>query len=162
MKYQQDVFAHCCTKIDVTCVNLGLRPAFSLTSFIEALESFRKRRIFLFETTTMPHSHTAMTIWTPQHDAICYRAGFGLDHQLLTIGHELGHLISDHTRKELPPHLLEEYPKLQPIAQHGQIYICGRTVYDNPDELEAEYMATYLTSLIMPSDDALVNSILQL
>jgi antirestriction protein ArdC len=162
MKQREAIFAQCRQAIDVTCAILGLRPAFSLAALLAALEDVRRRHIFLVETTTMPHSHTAMAIWMPHHDMICYRAGFESAHRRLTICHELSHIIGNHPRLELPAHLFDAHPEFRAIAEHGHVYICGRTVYDDPVELEAEYMGTYLASLLTPTDDEIVGSILQL
>ncbi len=76
MSHHIEIFAQCRQAIDVTCALLGLRPTFSLAAFLAALESVRKRHIFLVKTASMPPSHTAMTLWTAEHDMICYRTGF--------------------------------------------------------------------------------------
>jgi hypothetical protein len=162
MESQIDVFTNCRQSIDMMCATLGLRPMFSLATLIAELESFRKRRIFLLETSNMPHSHTAMTISTLEYDVICYRAGFEAAHKRLTIAHELGHIIGNHPRREMPTEVFERYPELHTVARYGHIFICGRTVYEDRAEVEAEYMATYLTSLITPTNDGLISSILQL
>jgi Zn-dependent peptidase ImmA (M78 family) len=162
MSQHHATFARCRQAVDVTCALLGLRPSFPLAALLAALEGVRKRHIFLVETTTMPHTHTAMTIWTPAHEMICYRAGFEPAHRRLTICHELGHILGNHPRRELPVEVLEDHPDLRALAHDGQVYICGRTIYDDPIEREAEYMATYLLSLVTPTDDALLSSILQL
>jgi Zn-dependent peptidase ImmA (M78 family) len=122
----------------------------------------RKRHIFLVETAAMPPSHTAMTIWTAEHDMICYRAGFEPAHRRLLICHELGHILGNHPRRDIPAHVFEAHPDLRALAHDGHVSMCGRTVYDDPIEVEAEYMATYLMSLVTPTDDALLSSILQL
>ena len=162
MNQQQDHFTRCRQAIDAACAILGLRPTFSLAALLAALELVRQRHVFLAETTTMPHTHTAMTIWTPKHDMICYRAGFEPAHRRLTICHELGHIFGNHARQELPAQILEDHPHLRALAHDGHVYICGRTLYEDPNEVEAEYMGTYLTSLLTPTDDDMIRSILQL
>ncbi len=157
-----DTFARCRQAVDVTCTLLGLRPTFSLAAFLAALEAVRQRHIFLVEAAAMPPPYTAMTIWTAAHDMICYRAGFEPAHRRLLVGHELGQILGNHPRRELPAQVLTDYPHLRALAHHGHVFTCGRTVYDDPFEREAEYIATYLMSLVTPTDDALLSSILQL
>jgi hypothetical protein len=162
MEHQTNMLERCRSSIDLLCATLELRPSFPLATLIARLESFRKRRVFLLETVKMPHPHTAMTISTQAYDVICYRAGFDIAYKHLTIAHELGHIVGNHPRQQMPPEVFAAYPELHEIADRGQIFVCGRTTYTNPVEAEAEYMATYLSSLITPTDDALINSILQL
>lgn len=116
-----------------------LRQPFDALELIERLSARRGRRIEVIPVDSRPDLPCGLLVVTRDADCILYSTGTTALHQRHILIHEAAHLVCGHDRapstdttRQLLPHL--------PDALVRQVL--GRTVYTQPQEREAELLAS--------------------
>ena len=125
---------------------LDLPEPFSAELFVEALARERGRPIDLLPVAARPDLPCGLVVTTRDADYIVYRADTTELHRQHILLHEAAHVLCGHSEREgehtamaaaarsLMPHLPAE------LVQS----VLGRTVYGEPDEREAELVASLI------------------
>ncbi|WBB81250.1 hypothetical protein O7606_07700 [Micromonospora sp. WMMD882] len=122
---------------------LEVPEPFEIRKLCDVLGERRGRPIHLVPITLTTHSVCGMFVPTGEFDAIFFEQDTSPLHQLLIIGHELGHLIAGHQATEI----LDEnasrllLPDLDPQLVRRSL---GRSNYAAAEEREAEMIGSLL------------------
>lgn len=129
---------------------LGLSHPFDVHELCQLLSSRHGRPIHLLPMSLPVHSPCGMWVHTGAFDAIFYHRDTSPLHQLLIIGHELGHLLAGHRTAEVldPQASRLLLPDLDP--QLVRRYL-GRGQYTATEEREAEMIGSLLVAQANPA-----------
>ena len=137
-----ELWTRCRSRVE----GLDLPEPFSAERFIEDLARKRGRPIDLLPVAARPDLPCGLVVTTRDADYIVYRADTTALHRQHILLHEAAHVLCGHSEREgegtataaaarsLMPHLPAE-------LVHS---VLGRTVYGEPDEREAELVASLL------------------
>ncbi|RJQ84661.1 hypothetical protein [Amycolatopsis panacis] len=144
---------HLLKRCRAVLVNVPIPRPFSIGSFIDQVARSRRRRIHLH---TAPHHAPAdkpCGVWlaTDEEDHIFVEEQTSRLHQEHIILHEIGHMLGGHTvlapRENLDAQ--ELFPDLQPQLVRR---LLGRVRYDDPQEEEAELIASLILTSAEQAD----------
>jgi hypothetical protein len=133
---------------------LELPEPFTATAFIDILARERGRPIALLPITARPDLPCGLVVATGQSDWILYRADTTELHRTHIVLHEAAHILCGHgerggkgtamaaAARSLMPHLPAELVRS----------VLGRTVYDEPEEREAELVASLILHRVARRD----------
>jgi hypothetical protein len=134
-----DLWDECRRRVE----GLTLPEPFDAEAFIELLAEQRGRRIGLLPVEGATNLPCGLVITTEQSDWIVYRADTTALHRRHILLHEAAHILCGHgergdttaaAARSLMPHLGDELVRS----------VLGRTVYSEPDEREAELLASLI------------------
>ncbi|WP_042426621.1 hypothetical protein [Streptacidiphilus anmyonensis] len=122
---------------------LALPSPFDVVDFVATLERRRGRPIRLLPMAARPNVPCGLLASTDDADYISYSADTTALHQQHILLHEVAHLICGHHQssatRESTAQLL--FPNLPPALVHR---VLGRSAYSEPQEREAELIATLI------------------
>lgn len=123
--------------------SLDLPASFDAPSVCDLIAERRGRRIVLLPMSLPVDSPCGMLVRTGSFDAIFFEQETSQLHQLLIVGHELGHILAGHDGAQtLDP---EASRLLLPDLDPGLVHrFLGRTDYSRDQEREAEMIASLL------------------
>jgi hypothetical protein len=136
---RSELWDRCRRRVD----ELALPEPFDAEAFIETLADQRGRRIGLLPVEGATHLPCGLVITTERSDWIIYRADTTALHRRHILLHEAAHILCGHgergdataaAARSLMPHLGDELVRS----------VLGRTVYSEPDEREAELLASLI------------------
>jgi hypothetical protein len=144
----------------LTSLKTLLPVPWDIDRFVVRLAAHRQRAIELVAWTFPADEDSASGVWIPsaKADYIFYDAAASPARREQIIGHELGHILLDHTPRlaDAPGELVEALaPSLTPELAH-RVLSMSRTGYTDDDEAAAEFFGTSLsrigTSKPFPAD----------
>ncbi|MET8680894.1 hypothetical protein ABZW18_25760 [Streptomyces sp. NPDC004647] len=122
--------------------NLEISTPFDVKALCDGIGDRRGRPIRLVPM-DMPVSVSGLWLYTDSYDAIVYERRTSRVHQEHIILHEIGHLLSEH---DATPTMGDEVSRLLLPNLNPQVVraMLGRTRYTEPEEQEAELIASLL------------------
>ena len=130
----------------------ALPAPFDAVELIARLAERRGRPIELIPVTARPDAPCGMLMVTAHADCILYAADTTALHQQHILLHEAAHLVCGHDRSGSAPEGVERLlPHLPDSLVHR---VLGRTVYSEPQEREAELLASLIRSRAARDDAA--------
>ncbi|MFF2077940.1 ParH-like protein [Kitasatospora sp. NPDC058162] len=126
------------------------RP-FDPVVLLEQLAVRRGRPIELLPVPARPHAPCGLLVSTLEADYILYAADTGVLHQRHILVHEIAHLLLDHAGSAPLAPAAALLPNLSPALVQR---VLGRTSYDEPQEREAELLASLILSRADRADAA--------
>lgn len=126
-----------------TVDRLELPRPFDAVEFIAMLARTRGRPIELIPVTARPHTPCGLLVTTDRADCIIYAADTTALHQQHILLHEAAHIVCGHY--ETAPAVSDAARVLLPNLPASLVQrVLGRTVYSEPQEREAELVASLL------------------
>ncbi|MFE0458516.1 ParH-like protein [Kitasatospora sp. NPDC058965] len=122
---------------------LELPVPFDAARFIAALAEQRGRPIDLVPVTGRPHLPCGLLVTTDTADCIVYAADTTALHQQHILLHEAAHLICGH-HESAPTAATAARTLLPNLSPALVARVLGRTVYSEPQEQEAELLASMI------------------
>jgi IrrE N-terminal-like domain len=126
-----------------TAGQLDLPRPFDAAVLLEELAARRGRPIELLAVPARPHTPCGLLVSTLEADYIVYAADTGALHQRHILVHEIAHLLLDHAGSAPLAPATALLPHLSPALVQR---VLGRTSYDEPQEREAELLASLILS----------------
>ncbi|MER7845760.1 ParH-like protein [Kitasatospora sp. NPDC096077] len=130
---------------------LELPSPFDPVVLLEQLAARRGRPIELLPVPARPHAPCGLLVSTVAADYILYAADTGVLHQRHILVHEIAHLLLDHAGSAPLAPAAALLPNLSPALVQR---VLGRTSYDEPQEREAELLASLILSRAEREDAA--------
>ncbi|MEV7599020.1 ParH-like protein [Kitasatospora sp. NPDC089797] len=130
---------------------LELPSPFDPVVLLERLAVRRGRPIELLPVPARPHAPCGLLVSTVAADYILYAADTGVLHQRHILVHEIAHLLLDHAGSAPLAPAAALLPNLSPALVQR---VLGRTSYDEPQEREAELLASLILSRAEREDAA--------
>lgn len=130
---------------------LELPRPFDPVVLLEQLAVRRGRPIELLPVPARPHAPCGLLVSTLEADYILYAADTGVLHQRHILVHEIAHLLLDHAGSAPLAPAAALLPSLSPALVQR---VLGRTGYDEPQEREAELLASLILSRADRADAA--------
>ncbi|MFE3874122.1 ParH-like protein [Kitasatospora sp. NPDC059146] len=130
---------------------LELPRPFDPVVLLEQLAVRRGRPIELLPVPARPHAPCGLLVSTVEADYILYAADTGVLHQRHILVHEIAHLLLDHAGSAPLAPAAALLPNLSPALVQR---VLGRTSYDEPQEREAELLASLILSRAERADAA--------
>jgi hypothetical protein len=123
--------------------SLPLPVPFDLDRFIEAVSAERGRRIDVIAMTTTPNAPCGLLATTDEVDYILYADDTSPLHRQHILLHEIAHLLCGHHTAP-PTARVEAGGLLDQLPPALVNRVLGRTVYSQPQEQEAELLASLI------------------
>jgi hypothetical protein len=130
---------------------LELPRPFDPAVLLERLAARRGRPIELLPVAARPHAPCGLLVSTQEADYIVYAADTGALHQRHILVHEIAHLMLEHAGSAPLDPAAALLPHLSPALVQR---VLGRTRYDEPQEREAELLASLILSRAARADAA--------
>ncbi|MEU6967177.1 ParH-like protein [Kitasatospora aureofaciens] len=130
---------------------LELPRPFDPVALLEQLAVRRGRPIELLPVAARPHAPCGLLVSTLEADYILYAADTGALHQRHILVHEIAHLLLDHAGSAPLAPAAALLPNLSPALVQR---VLGRTSYDEPQEREAELLASLILNRADRADAA--------
>ncbi|MFJ9776795.1 ParH-like protein [Kitasatospora sp. NPDC101157] len=130
---------------------LELPRPFDPVALLEQLAVRRGRPIELLPVPARPHAPCGLLVSTLEADYILYAADTGALHQRHILVHEIAHLLLDHAGSAPLAPAAALLPNLSPALVQR---VLGRTSYDEPQEREAELLASLILNRADRADAA--------
>ncbi|MFH9347560.1 ParH-like protein [Kitasatospora sp. NPDC017646] len=130
---------------------LELPSPFDPVVLLERLAARRGRPIELLPVPARPHAPCGLLVSTLEADYILYAADTGALHQRHILVHEIAHLLLDHAGSAPLAPAAALLPSLSPALVQR---VLGRTSYDEPQEREAELLASLILNRADRADAA--------
>ncbi|MBO1420276.1 ParH-like protein [Streptomyces sp. FH025] len=130
---------------------MDLPSPFDAAVLLERLAGRRGRPIELLPVPARPHTPCGLLVSTLEADYILYAADTGALHRRHILVHEIAHLLLDHAGTAPLAPAAALLPHLSPALVRR---VLGRTSYDEPQEREAELLASLILSRAEGSDAA--------
>ncbi|MFD8707346.1 ParH-like protein [Kitasatospora sp. NPDC059648] len=130
---------------------LELPRPFDPVALLEQLAVRRGRPIELLPVPARPHAPCGLLVSTLEADYILYAADTGALHQRHILVHEIAHLLLDHAGSAPLAPAAALLPNLSPALVQR---VLGRTSYDEPQEREAELLASVILNRADRADAA--------
>ncbi|GAA1945608.1 ParH-like protein [Kitasatospora viridis] len=138
-RQRRQLWQRCQRRVD----ELELPDPFDVTGFIRLLAARRGRPIELIPVTARPQLPCGLLVTTDRADCILYLADTTPLHQQHILLHEAAHLLCGH--HEDPGTRLSAAEALLPNLSGALVQrVLGRTVYAEPQEQEAELVASMI------------------
>ena len=130
---------------------LELPRQFDPVTLLEQLAVRRGRPIEPLPVAARPHAPCGLLVSTLEADYILYAADTGALHQRHILVHEIAHLLLDHAGSAPLAPAAALLPNLSPALVQR---VLGRTSYDEPQEREAELLASLILNRADRADTA--------
>ncbi|WP_328581075.1 ParH-like protein [Streptomyces sp. NBC_00370] len=136
-----------------TVEGLALPSPFDAETFIGMLASARGRPIELIPVSARPHTPCGLLVTTDSADCILYTTDTTVLHQQHILLHEAAHVICGH--HETAPAVSAAARLLLPNLPPSLVQrVLGRSVYSEPQEREAELVASLILTRARKQDRA--------
>jgi hypothetical protein len=132
--------------------SLHMPPCRDVVEFAQALSAKRGIPLHVLPVTIRPSDPCGLWLSTPEADFITYEAVASRPHQHHIIAHELGHMIYGHQGVSAASSITTQllFPDLDPSLVQDML---GRSGYTEPQEQEAEMMATIIQDRLRHEPD---------
>ncbi|MFD7830293.1 ParH-like protein [Kitasatospora sp. NPDC058243] len=130
---------------------LELPSPFDTTVLLEQIARRRGRPIDLLPVAARPNAPCGLLVSTREADYILYTADTSALHRRHILVHEIAHLLLDHAGSAPLGPAADLLPHLSPDLVRR---VLGRTGYDEPQEREAELLASLILSRAAKADAA--------
>ena len=127
-----------------TVATLDLPEPFDAAEFISMLSRSRGRPIELIPIHARSNMPCGLLVTTDRADCIVYSADTSLLHQQHILLHEAAHLVCRHHDAGAPATVASAQTLLPHLPSSLVQHVLGRSVYDEPQEQEAEVVASLI------------------